>query len=102
MGIDLLDIFCRIENEFSIRLDRKLFFQFVTTRIIGLQPPKSAWANLRVQDLAEWVSQEVAWQNPKESTNVDDRVKKIVAFPLMLDKSEVTSDAWLITDLGME
>ena len=102
MGIDLLDIFFRIEKEFCIKVDRENFFQMVKSKFGHLTPPENARADLRVRDLVEWVSQEVEKQNEIEATNVDHRVRKIVAFALGLYESEVTFDAWMVRDLGME
>ncbi len=101
MGIDLLDIFFRIEKEFSVKLDRDSFFQMVKAKFGDLPPPDNAWADLQVRDFVDWTLQEVTRQNPNKATNVFHRVKKILSLCLGCSEAEVTPDAWLVRDLGM-
>ena len=101
MGIDLLDLTFRVEKEFGIKLERDGLLEFLHAGNTD-EPPTGAWTDIRVRDFLEYVRENLERQKVESTTEIYERVCDIIAETLGVDDSEITLDAWLVKDLGME
>lgn len=97
MGIDLLDVFFRIERVFQIKVDRTKFFTECATVETGRRGK-----DIRFADFVTWVESQIKDQNPLYDGNVFEAMRREISVCLSVDESKVTAEALLVRDLGME
>ena len=101
MGIDLLDLTFRIEREFDIRLYREDLMRLLNQGNTA-DPPKGAWTDIRVTDYAGLVEAAIQQQHSQPQRDTYGRVKQHIVECLGVDELEVSPEAWIVRDLGME
>ncbi len=97
MGIDILDLTFRLEREFSVKLDRAPLMNH-------FYQDDGRW-DIQVRDFIGWVRWNIENQTPgfdDDDAEVYQRVQQQIIECLVLDEAEVTPDAWLVRDLGLE
>lgn len=99
MGIDLLDLTYRVEREFDISLERGNMMQLLNDGNTS-DPPKGAWTDIRVADYVAFVEAAIVAQHGSPAPEVYDRIKKHIVDCLGVTAFDVSSDAWMVRDLG--
>lgn len=97
MGIDLLDLFFRIERVFKIKIDRTEI-----DNLMASAASNGAKRDIRVRDLVTWIESQVRAKHPEYDGDVFEQTRPEIASCLYVNESEVTPDAWMVKDLGME
>ncbi|QDT22460.1 hypothetical protein [Gimesia chilikensis] len=101
MGIDYLDLLFRAEKRFDIKIPREKAHELLNNGNTS-DPPSNAWTDIRVSDFVGLIETLVSEQNPEYNLEIFESVKQDIIECLHVEESEVTLDAWLYRDLGME
>lgn len=101
MGIGALDMKLRCEKEFNIKLTSNDLSDLLMSGKLD-DPPEGAWTDLQVQDIVRWVENALEDQEVCYEGVVFCGVQRVLMEASGAEKSEVTLDAWLVRDLGME
>ncbi|MBA4031741.1 MAG: hypothetical protein C0478_12750 [Planctomyces sp.] len=101
MGIDLLDLMFRVEREFGITLQRADLMQLLKDGNTT-DPPAGTWSDIRVADFVSFVEAAISDQQAAPAPDVYNRIKKHIVECLGVEPLDVTPNAWLVRDLGME
>ncbi|WP_417379128.1 hypothetical protein [Gimesia sp.] len=101
MGIDLLDLVFRVEKRFEIKIPRDEVHRLLHEGNTA-DPPDNLWTDIRVGDFIALIETLVAEQNPEAAVDIFAGVRLDIMDCLQVEEQEVTLDAWLGRDLGME
>lgn len=102
MGIDHLDLTYRVEREFEITLGRPGPLIEMAQEWRVADPSPDDWIDLRVREFVAWVEEAIVRQRPEQRVDVVERIQRHIVECLGVSAQEVTPDAWLRQDLGME
>ncbi|MCH9656597.1 MAG: hypothetical protein K0U86_09990 [Planctomycetes bacterium] len=101
MGIDFIDLVFRVEKRFEIKIARDKALELFENGNTS-DPPANAWTDIRVSDFVALIETLVSEQNPESDLDIFDGVKQDIMECLGANECEVTPEAWLVRDLGME
>ncbi|QDT42750.1 acyl carrier protein [Gimesia alba] len=101
MGIDLLDLVFRVEKRFEIKIPRDKVHELLNNGNT-FDPPPNRWIDFRVSDFLELIEVLMAEQKPESKLNIFEGVKQDIMDCLLVEEEEVTLNAWMARDLGME
>lgn len=97
MGIDLLDLTFRTERVFMIKLNIGPIL--AQSRTIC---PETNRLDLQVRDFVQIVKRAIEEQNSSYEDHLLKLIRPHIAECLCCKESDVTADAWMVHDLGME
>lgn len=97
MGIDLLDLTFRVERAFQIKLSIAPIIDQTKTVC-----PETNRRDLQVRDFVQIVKRAIEEQNSSYDDHLLKLLRPHIAECLCCKESEVSADAWMIHDLGME
>ena len=97
MGIDLLDLAFRVERVFKIKLDAVTYIERAKSFSL-----KHKRIDIQVCDFVRIVESAIKDQNSTFEGDLFELLRPHIAECLCRQESEVTADAWMIHDLGME
>jgi hypothetical protein len=97
MGIDLLDLTFRIERVLKINLRVDSIIEQTTTVC-----PDTNRRDIQVHNFVQAVKRTIENQHSSYDNYLLELLRPIIAECLVVEESEVTLDAWMIHDLGME
>ena len=91
----------RIEREFGVKLTFAILQKFLRESA-NQNPPPGEFKDIQVADLVRAVEHLLTERQLRVPENVLPRVQQFISECLACPLSDVTPEAWLVRDLGME